>query len=90
MNHDAVEWKGQYSWIGEALPRLERLTDREHEVFGLIGTGTSNEYIATELGIAETTVKVHVSRILMKLDVPTRVRLGQLALASYQGTNTQG
>ncbi len=52
----------------------EKLTDREIEVLRLVAEGKSNKEIAGTLYISETTVKTHVSNILMKLDLPSRTR----------------
>jgi two-component system nitrate/nitrite response regulator NarL len=41
--------------------------------------GASNKEIGAELGIAETTVKIHVQHVLRKLDVSTRVQAAVLA-----------
>ena len=54
--------------------RLERLTDREHEVAVLISRGLSNADIAADLYMSVPTVKAHVSRILAKLDADNRVQ----------------
>ena len=60
------------------------LTEREHEILMAITEGLSNREIADRLGIAETTVKTHASRIISKLGVKRRgqavVRARELGL----------
>ena len=58
----------------ETPPALDELKPRELEVFRLVAKGMSNAEIAAELIIGETTVKTHVTRLLMKLGLRDRVQ----------------
>lgn len=57
-----------------ARARVGRLTPRETDVLTLLAEGASNADIAAGLGMRESTVKAHVSRILAALDVTNRVQ----------------
>lgn len=62
-----------------ARTRLEQLTPREHQVLALLARGCTNADIATDLGMRESTVKAHVSRILTALEVTNRLQAALLA-----------
>ena len=51
---------------------VAQVTAREHDVLRLIGQGRSNAEIADELCISELTVKSHIGRIFVKLDLRDR------------------
>ncbi len=52
---------------------IHTLSPRETEILKLIAKGESNKLIGRALGIAETTVKIHVQHILRKLNLSNRV-----------------
>jgi two-component system, NarL family, response regulator LiaR len=95
---------GQVQLSPQAAARLMRevrtpenpisLTGRETDVLRLLAMGKANKEIAAELHLGETTVKTHVSNILMKLGVPSRtqaalyaVRIGLVPLAPSEQSN---
>jgi len=61
---------------------LSKLTDREQAVLARLAAGRSNREIASELHLSQGTVKIHVGRILAKLDLRDRVQAVVLAYES--------
>lgn len=57
-----------------------QLTERETDVLRLLAQGLANKEIARDLYISETTVKTHVSNILMKLGVSSRTQAALYAV----------
>ena len=62
-----------------AAAALDRLSQRESEVLGLMADGLSNQQIAQRMGIGEKTVKTHVSNVLGKLGLTDRTQAAVFA-----------
>lgn len=72
------------SEFGRRVPQpepegLSALTGREREVLACLGKGMSNAEVAEHLDMADTTAKTHVSRLLNKLGLRSRVQAAILA-----------
>jgi DNA-binding NarL/FixJ family response regulator len=72
-----------------AVQLLGELTDREREVAVAVGQGKSNAEVAAALYMSVATVKAHVSRLLMKLDVDNRVQIALLVHDAGLSTQTR-
>ncbi|MEU0384293.1 helix-turn-helix domain-containing protein [Streptomyces chartreusis] len=63
---------------------LARLTGREREVLRHLAKGETNRVLARHLGIAERTVRAHITSIVRKLDVGSRFEAGLVAFHHYE------
>jgi DNA-binding NarL/FixJ family response regulator len=59
----------------QADPKVKLLTDREMEICRLIAEGKNNQEISEELFLSQGTVKNHITKILLKLDLRDRTQL---------------
>ena len=64
---------------GRAPDALQELTERESEILRLIGTGLTNREIGARIFLSEKTIKHHVTNILQKLQVRSRVEAALFA-----------
>jgi len=69
---------------------LERLSDRELEVFELMGTGMSTRQVAERLHLSVKTVETHRSRIKRKLGLNSATDLLRHAVLWAQGVRARG
>ncbi len=79
--HRGLRYLSQFTLqrLAERMPVID-LTPRESEVLGCITQGRSNREIATQLSIAEKTVRIHVSSVLDKMGARDRTQATIYAL----------
>lgn len=65
--------KGNLKWFPD--PKMELLTDREIDICRLVAEGKNNREIAKELYLSEGTVKNHITKVLIKLELRDRTQL---------------
>jgi len=69
----------------------DMISNRQRQVLSLLAAGRSNREIATELSLAERTVKAHVAELLRKIGAPNRIALSvhpvTLTLVAIDGTS---
>lgn len=63
----------------ELVGRVNQLTRREREVMALVLTGRLNKQVASDLGAAEKTIKIHRGRVMEKMRARSIVELIRLA-----------
>jgi FixJ family two-component response regulator len=88
IERDAVVRQEQAK-LSEICARLDTLTPREREVLEHVVDGKLNKQIACDLGITETTVKMHRARVMVKMKVQSVAELARLAeQCGIRGTNS--
>jgi DNA-binding NarL/FixJ family response regulator len=84
----ATKILGNLSHTNQGGSGMERLTDRELEVFEEIGRGRTTREISIQLGVGAATVETHRSRIKEKLQLENGSQLQREALRWVQATET--
>jgi two-component system nitrate/nitrite response regulator NarL len=72
-SHHLRDERGERTGIAPGVPRAA-LSPREREILRRVALGESNKEIGRALGVAESTVKIHVQHILRKLKLSSRVQ----------------
>ena len=85
----ATKLLGQITGGSEPATGLDRLTDRELEVFQLIGRGLATREISEALGLGAATVETYRARIKDKLELENGARLQQAAVRWVQSAERQ-
>jgi DNA-binding NarL/FixJ family response regulator len=76
--------------VAAALLLVSTLSPREMAAFGLLGLGYDNRSIARELQISERTTKRHVTAILKKLKLESRLQAGLTAVVLSSSSSRSG
>lgn len=76
---DNVRKPGRSPSLGEGHDR-DRLSARETDILARLGCGESNKEIARNLGLAESTVKIHIQSIFRKLGLTSRLQAALYAV----------
>jgi len=79
---------GWRSELQDIQSRVKQLTPREREVMTLVGAGYLNKQVASELGAAEKTIKIHRARVMEKMKAGSLAELVRLAEKAESATAT--
>ena len=79
---------GWRSELQDIQSRVKQLTPREREVMTLVVAGYLNKQVASELGAAEKTIKIHRARVMEKMKAGSLAELVRLAEKAQSATAT--
>ncbi|MCP4128301.1 MAG: response regulator transcription factor [Gammaproteobacteria bacterium] len=80
LEHDARQ-RGVASHLSDIRERLERLTPRERVILEQVAAGKRNKVIAADLAISQSTVEVHRSRVMEKMEAASLSDLMRMVIA---------
>jgi two-component system, LuxR family, response regulator FixJ len=66
----------------EVQNRVDKLTNREHQVLDLVVTGKPNKVIAYELGVSQRTVEIHRARVMEKMQAKSLADLVRMHMTT--------
>ncbi|MCP3817911.1 response regulator transcription factor [Streptomyces sp. A3M-1-3] len=72
------------------IPDFSVLTNRERQVLLLLADGESNRVLARRLGVAERTVKAHLTNLMRKLNVGSRIQAALIAAQHHHAIRPEG
>ena len=75
-----VERRTAREEVSDVKEKIEKLTNREHEVFELVVTGKPNKVIAYELGVSQRTIEIHRARVMEKMEARSLADLVRMQL----------
>jgi FixJ family two-component response regulator len=78
LDRDRVRYEHDQAHSG-LLKKYKTLTHREQEIMALVAGGLLNKQVASELGVAEVTVKVHRSKLTQKMAAKSLADLVKMA-----------
>ena len=83
---DALK-RGEITQFTDIQERVLTLTPREREVMALVVAGSRNKVIASELGVSQSTIEVHRSRVMEKMQAKTLSELMRMILMLEKAEN---
>lgn len=87
---DTSEDHGEAARGSPAKPHASNLTQREDQIFRLLGDGLSNSEIGQRLGLSENTVKHYLTPLFYKLGARNRTEAALLARGKTPGQHQTG
>ncbi len=75
--------------LSQIVIERDRFSRRERDILNCLAQGESNKEIARDLGLAESTVKIHVQNVFKKLSMSSRVQVALYAAENGFGQRSR-